>query len=98
MSWGRSYHGEVQQYLAGSRETGIARAVVLSWAEMAASKQGKIFVAPTLAETMFQVVTHSAHHRGQMNTRLRELGTDPPLVDFIAWAWSGKPAAQWQSR
>jgi hypothetical protein len=24
------------------------------------------------------------HHRGQINTRLRELGNEPPLVDFIA--------------
>jgi uncharacterized damage-inducible protein DinB len=33
--------------------------------------------------------------RAQVNTRLRELGATPPLVDFIAWAWFGKPAAEW---
>jgi uncharacterized damage-inducible protein DinB len=95
MAWGKSYHGEAQRYLAGLNEAGMARAVVLPWADMAATSQGKIFVAPNLAETIFQVVMHSAHHRGQINAGLRDMGVDPPLVDFIAWAWSGKPAAQW---
>ena len=38
---------------------------------------------------------HSTYHRGQVNVRLRELGGEPQLVDFIAWVWEGKPRAVW---
>jgi len=48
-----------------------------------------------LAKTAFQVTGHSTCHRGQVNTRLRELGAYPPLVDYIAWLWLGRPAADW---
>ena len=27
--------------------------------------------------------------------RADELGTTPPLVDYIAWIWFGRPAAEW---
>jgi uncharacterized damage-inducible protein DinB len=42
-----------------------------------------------------QVVLHSTHHRGQIVARVRELGGNPPLVDYIGWIWLGKPAAAW---
>jgi hypothetical protein len=29
-----------------------------------------------------------------VNARLRELGAEPPLTDFIAWIWFGKPQAE----
>jgi uncharacterized damage-inducible protein DinB len=38
---------------------------------------------------------HSAHHRGQALRRLRELGVEPPLCDFIVWIWTGRPDADW---
>jgi len=44
---------------------------------------------------MYQVIIHSTHHRGQVNSRIRELKGEPPLVDFIVWIWLGKPAAAW---
>ena len=44
---------------------------------------------------MIQVAMHTAYHRGQINTRVRELGGEPKLVDFIAWIWYGKPKADW---
>jgi uncharacterized damage-inducible protein DinB len=56
---------------------------------------GRPFSAVTHRETLLQIPMHSHYHRGQVNTRLRELGATPPLVDFIAWAWMGKPAAEW---
>jgi uncharacterized damage-inducible protein DinB len=95
MAWGRSYHGEAQQYLTDLPGDALSQPVMLPWADLAATTLGKILVAPTLVETLFQVTTHSTHHRGQINARLRELGAEPPLVDFIAWVWLGKPAAQW---
>ena len=52
------------------------------------------FEAPTLAETALQVAMHSTYHRGQVNARLRQIGGEPPLVDFIAWIWFGRPAPE----
>ncbi len=82
-------------YLSGLSEEALAQIVALPWAEMAAARMGQTPAASTMAETLQQVSMHSAYHRGQVNTRLREIGAEPPLVDFIAWVWLGKPAAQW---
>ena len=49
----------------------------------------------TLGDTALQVVAHTTHHRGQVMTRLRELGGEPPLVDYVIRVWSGSPAAEW---
>ncbi len=49
----------------------------------------------TLGVTVLQVVAHTTHHRGQVMTRLRELGGTPPLVDYVIWVWSGSSAAEW---
>jgi uncharacterized damage-inducible protein DinB len=38
---------------------------------------------------------HSGYHRGQVARRLREHGAEPPLGDFIAWVWMGRPEADW---
>jgi uncharacterized damage-inducible protein DinB len=40
----------------------------------------------TLLEGMTQAVLHSQNHRGQCLTRLRELGSSPPTLDYILWA------------
>jgi len=50
---------------------------------------------PTLAETIFQVTSHSTYRRGQVNERFREVGGEPPLVDDIAWIWFGRPEPDW---
>jgi len=34
-------------------------------------------------------------HRGQVAARLREIGGEPPLVDFIAWVRLGRPEPVW---
>jgi uncharacterized damage-inducible protein DinB len=47
-------------------------------------------------ETMLQVAMHTAHHRGQLCTMIRELGGKPPMVDFVAWIWMGKPEPTWE--
>lgn len=58
-------------------------------------QMGRRFDTPTLAETMLQVASHSTYHRGQVNARLRELGGEPPLVNYIAWIWFGRPEPEW---
>jgi uncharacterized damage-inducible protein DinB len=49
----------------------------------------------TAAQALVQAAMHSHYHRGQNATRLRELGGEPPLTDFIVWLWKGRPAADW---
>lgn len=36
---------------------------------------------------------HTTYHRGQLNTKIRELGGEPPLTDFIYWVGLDKPKA-----
>jgi uncharacterized damage-inducible protein DinB len=69
----------------------MTRPVVMPWAEEAARQRGMTPRRPTLAETVFQVTSHSTYHRGQVNARLRAVGGEPPLVDYIAWIWFGRP-------
>jgi uncharacterized damage-inducible protein DinB len=42
-------------------------------------------------EALVQACLHTIHHRAQNATRLRELGGDPPNVDYIYWIWKGRP-------
>jgi uncharacterized damage-inducible protein DinB len=44
-----------------------------------------------LPEALLQVVMHSQYHRGQNAKRLRELGGEPPLTDYIWWVLKGRP-------
>jgi uncharacterized damage-inducible protein DinB len=92
---GKTYHKEVQKYLSKLEAPALAEPIALPWMEMVSAQLGQTLVVPTLAETLTQVLMHSMHHRGQINTRLRELENEPPLVDFIAWVWLGKPTAEW---
>jgi uncharacterized damage-inducible protein DinB len=58
-----------------------------------------VWFQPTLKISVRQALTqaamHSHYHRGQNATRLRELGGEPPLTDFIEWLHQGQPAAEW---
>ncbi len=49
----------------------------------------------TWPESVLQVAMHTVYHRGQVARRLRELGAEPPLSDFIAWVWMDRPEADW---
>lgn len=92
--WGRGAHAGVQAFLSTADAATLARTVELPWAGRAIERQAAI-AHPTLAETVRQVSLHSMHHRGQVNARLRELGAEPPLVDYIAWIWRGRPEPLW---
>ncbi len=48
-----------------------------------------------LAEAMLQETMHSGHHRAQNARRLRELGGEPPMADYLVWIWKGRPAPAW---
>jgi uncharacterized damage-inducible protein DinB len=49
----------------------------------------------TDANRLEEVIEVPWYHRGQNATRLRELGGEPPMTDFIVWLRDGKPAARW---
>ena len=49
----------------------------------------------SVRHALTQAAMHSHYHCGQNATRLRELGGEPPMTDFIVWLRNGQPAAQW---
>ena len=91
-AWARSYYPELANWLDALTDTDLARIIDMPWLADYEAHLGRRLDRPTLAETMFQITSHSTYHRGQVNARLREIGGEPPLVDYIAWVWFGKPA------
>lgn len=92
--WARQYHREAA---AAASELQFDRQANVPWAEHVAKRYG-IVHAVTIGETLVQVAMHSQYHRGQVNARIRDLGADPPLIDFIMWLWLGRPAPAWKVR
>ncbi|HJQ70910.1 MAG TPA: DinB family protein [Blastocatellia bacterium] len=94
----QSTYGELTPFLRELGEQSLGAIVKLPWAGMITKGMGKEPAASTLGETMLQVVNHSTYHRGQVNSRLRELGGTPPSTDYIAWVLLAKPEAAWPER
>ena len=93
--WGRGYYPRADALLAAATDANLERIVEMPWAAQIADYLGHPPGETAMAETVLQVASHSTYHRGQVNARLRELGITPPLVDYIAWLWSRRPAADW---
>ncbi len=91
-AWTATYYAEARVFLNAVDEDALARRIVMPWAGELARELGHQPASPTLAETMIQVTSHSTYHRGQINARLRLMGGQPPLVDYIAWIWFGRPS------
>ncbi len=94
-AWGAEYYGEVRPHVGGLAEASLDDPVILPWAARAIAPSSRRPGTSTRAETLLQVTSHSTYHRGQVNARLRELGVEPPLTDFIAWVWYGRLGADW---
>jgi uncharacterized damage-inducible protein DinB len=92
--WAREYYLELPAYLADLRQTDLAHEVRFPWGDHLVQRFGQARSA-TLADGVLQVALHSGYHRGQVARRLRELGLEAPLTDFIAWVWMDRPAADW---
>ena len=90
----RPYYPLISVFADTVDESRFGQPVDFPWSAMIAEKFGKVLPA-TLGESVFQVVSHTAYHRGQISTRIRDLGGEPPLVDFLYWVWAGKPAPDW---
>ncbi|MGE5361285.1 MAG: DinB family protein [Bacteroidales bacterium] len=96
LQFAREYHGALARFLDSLDPARFDDPMPMPWANRAAERMGRpSAAATTIGETMIQVASHSTHHRGQVATHLRQLGVDPPLTDFIAWTWLGKPAPDW---
>ncbi|HXI26447.1 MAG TPA: DinB family protein [Pyrinomonadaceae bacterium] len=95
MLWGRSYYPEIQHYLESLSEEALANPFETPWVEIVTRELGRPPAEVTLGELMMQAPLHSLYHRGQINTRLREVGAEPPNVDYIVWCWLGKPSPEW---
>jgi uncharacterized damage-inducible protein DinB len=52
--------------------------------------QGRAVVAP-LWSLLLHVVTHGTYHRGQIASKLKRRGVDPPVTDFVYWAIENTP-------
>ena len=91
--WASAYYPELVAWLDQIDAADLSRIIEMPWLREYEEHLGRRFDRPTLAETMFQVTSHTTYHRGQVNVRLREIGGEPPLVDYIAWVWFGRPAA-----
>ena len=94
-TWARPYYGDVNRFLDELNESALQGEVSMPWVKSYEAELGRTFSTPTLGETIFQVTSHSTYHRGQANARLREVGGEPPLVDYIAWIWFGRPEPNW---
>jgi uncharacterized damage-inducible protein DinB len=94
-NWVQPYYAEAHRFVEGVDAATMATGVTMPWVESYQAQLGRTFSTPTLAETIFQVTSHSTYHRGQVNARLREVGGEPPLVDYIAWIWFGRPEPAW---
>jgi uncharacterized damage-inducible protein DinB len=93
-AWARPYYPRLADFAATVDESAFATPVDFPWAEMIKEQFGGVAPA-TLAESAWQVFSHTSYHRGQVAARVREIGGVPPTVDFLVWVWSGRPAPEW---
>ncbi len=97
IEWAQTYYPEAHAELNALTDEKISEPLMVPWAAMVEKRLGRPPDATTIAETAMQVIFHTMYHRGQINARLRQVGETPPLVDYIAWIWMGRPAADWSS-
>jgi uncharacterized damage-inducible protein DinB len=83
-----SIHQELKQFLTELPESKLEEKLLIPW-----FKDPSFIV--TFSQALVQVPMHSQYHRGQNATRLRELGGNPPTLDFVLWIWKGKPTPDW---
>lgn len=77
----RQYHAEMVPFVESLEDARLAETVENPFAPPGPTM--------TVAQALVQCAMHSHYHRGQNATRIRELGGEPTLTDFIAWIWFG---------
>jgi uncharacterized damage-inducible protein DinB len=92
---GREMHAVLAAHLPSLTPESLDERFVLPWSKGMASRLGRDASPTTRGETLLQLAMHGTYHRGQVNMRLRQLGGEPPTVDYIVWLWQGRPKAEW---
>ncbi len=95
LKWALAYYRDLPSFVDGISEADLQSIVEIPWSKQVAERLGKAPENTKLQETMTQVAFHTAHHRGQITAQLRQLGGEPPLIDYIAWVWLGRPKPEW---
>jgi uncharacterized damage-inducible protein DinB len=95
-TWARPFYPLASAYAQTIEESRLVEPVDFPWKAMIIEKMGRMLPV-TLSESTWQVFLHTSYHRGQISTRIRELGGEPPLIDYLYWVWNGRPAPQWAS-
>lgn len=66
----------MREYLAGLNQDALARPLTY------VNLKGQRWTYP-LWRTLLHVVNHQTYHRGQVTTLLRQLGAQPPQIDYL---------------
>ena len=93
--WVKTFYEEANSDAAWLDESTLQRAVPESLMAKARAGLGAGTAVPTIGDTVFQVIFHTTHHRGQIRQRLRELRCAAPLTEYFVWSLLGKPNADW---
>jgi uncharacterized damage-inducible protein DinB len=95
-AWARPWYSQALALVDALDEPALSGPVEFPWADQIAARYGAVGPV-TVRDSILQVVMHSTYHRGQIATRVRELGGEPALTDYVVWVWGGKPAPEWGS-
>lgn len=93
--WASGCYVILLPYFENLGEADLSRSIVVPWGLRFTESRGLPPVHPTIGEAIYQFASHSTYHRGQVNSLIKRLGGEPPLTDFIAWLWLGRPPADW---
>lgn len=94
-AYATSYYAPARAFLETIDEGRFSEPLVLPWVGFIEERMGRPVAETTIGETIVQVFSHTTHHRAQVSARLRLLGGEPPIVDYIAWIWFGRPQPEW---
>lgn len=94
LEWASPYYPALRKFATAIDESRFDQPIDFPWAAMIKEQFGTVTPA-TFAESAWQVFSHTTYHRGQVATRVREIGGEPPTVDYLVWVWQGRPAAEW---
>ena len=84
--WSRATHAQLADFLAKLDPDAAGGPVAIPWFPGCEIP---------VAEALVQVAMHTQHHRGQMMTRLKQIGGTPVDVDYIIWLWQQRPVPEW---
>jgi len=85
--YGQQANAELRKLLTSASTDRLEETIEIPWF--------KPSLKISVRQAFTQAPMHSHYHRGQNATRLRELGGEPPMTDFIVWLGKEKLAAKW---